>query len=238
MYFPKVVLASLWATALVSAAPTSSNITSTNSTESVDSFAQSVGLSSSQVNGASQQRQSTTAFACNLLRLVQSNVCYARGNGTEYDRLRDYNWYASLKDGFEFFSFIRANSPRSPTAWGSPACIFSPRNVQEVQSAIRVLGFTGAKYAIRSGGHSPFKGFANINDGVLISMDQMLDLSYDAKKEAVRFGVGNKWGQIYQFAETHDRLVVGGRIPAVGSALVAGGEINCPLQSTIIFSNV
>lgn len=112
---------------------------------------------------------------------------------------------------------------RSPTAWGHPNCIFEPTTVAEVQFFVGLLSITGTTYAIRSGGHSPFKNFASTDHGVLIAMHQMKSVEYDAPSETVRLAMGNTWGDVYSALTAHQRIVVGGRLPPVGMALVTGG---------------
>ena len=88
-----------------------------------------------------------------------------------------------------------------------------------------MLGFTGSKYAIRSGGHSPLPFWASIDDGVLISMSSITDIDYTAATETVRVGFGLVWGDVYDYLEPYHRLVVGGRVSPVGLGLTIGGTI-------------
>lgn len=122
------------------------------------------------------------------------------------------------------FRFTKFSVFRSPTAWLTPNCIFEPTTIPEVQFAVGILGITGSTYAIRSGGHSPFPGFASTNDGVLIAMHKMTTVEYDADTETVRLGMGNTWGDVYQALIPYKRIVVGGRLAPVGMALVTGGK--------------
>lgn len=115
---------------------------------------------------------------------------------------------------------------RSPTAWEFPSCIFTPTKTAEVIFAVRVLGFTGSKYAIRSGGHSPLPLWASIDDGVLISMSSITEISYAAATETVRVGFGLLWRDIYDYLEPYNRLVVGGRVLPVGLGLTIGGAVS------------
>ncbi|KAL8804031.1 MAG: hypothetical protein Q9182_002822 [Xanthomendoza sp. 2 TL-2023] len=112
---------------------------------------------------------------------------------------------------------------RSPTAWGTPNCIFEPTTIREVQFFVGLLGITGTTYAIRSGGHSPFKGFASTDNGVLLAFHKMKGVEYDAQSETVRMSMGNTWGDVYGNLTQYNRIVVGGRLPPVGMALVTGG---------------
>ena len=115
---------------------------------------------------------------------------------------------------------------RSATAWESPTCIYNPTNAEDVAIAVKVLGFTGAKYAIRGGGHTPLAGWSNIDNGVLITMSNLNDLNYDDSSKTVRVGAGNRWGDIYNYMESFSRLVVGGRVTDVGMGLALGGGLS------------
>jgi hypothetical protein len=84
------------------------------------------------------------------------------------------------------------------------------------------------KFAVRSGGHSPLPQWANIDNGVLISMRDITDLSYDSKLKQVRSGSGNNWGKIYEYLEPSNQLIVGGRSPTVGFGLLGGGKLLFP----------
>ena len=88
-----------------------------------------------------------------------------------------------------------------------------------------MLGFTRSKYAIRSGGHSPLPLWASIDDGVLISMSSITEISYTAATETVRLGFGLVWGEVYDYLEPYNRLVVGGRVSPVGLGLTIGGTV-------------
>lgn len=134
-------------------------------------------------------------------------------NGLRKYRINDPKSFPSLG----FIYLIRVIYPTFSN------CIFEPTTIPEVQFAVGLLAITGTTYAIRSGGHSPFAGFASTNDGVLIAMHKMTTVSYDAGTETVRLGMGNTWGDVYKYLIQYNRIVVGGRLPPVGMALVTGG---------------
>ena len=124
---------------------------------------------------------------------------------------------------------------RSSTAWEYPYCIYEPNGVQDVVAAVQILKETGAQYAIRGGGHSPLPFWASIDNGVLISMSNINDISYDDAAQTARIGFGNRWGDVYSYLETFGRLAVGGRIAPVGMALNPGGAkpSSFPLHSLL-----
>lgn len=67
----------------------------------------------------------------------------------------------------------------------TPACIIQPRSSQDVSLAVKTL--TGmntsqpCKFAIRGGGHTPFAGASNIQDGVTIDLQYMKSVEYDVE---------------------------------------------------------
>lgn len=52
----------------------------------------------------------------------------------------------------------------------------------------------------------------------------MNTVEYDSGMETVRLAMGNTWGDVYSTLIPHSRIVVGGRLPPVGMALVTGGK--------------
>lgn len=55
-------------------------------------------------------------------------------------------------------------------------------------------------------------------------MSNLTDLKYDSTSQTVTMGAGNRWGDVYNYLETFNRLVVGGRVPDVGIGLLMGGK--------------
>lgn len=122
------------------------------------------------------------------------------------------------------FSVLIDTFLRSSTVWTTPSCIYSPTSADEFAKTVKILRSFNATFAIKGGGHSPVRGFSSINNGILIEMSQVKDLTYDSKSETVRAGFGNTWEDIYSHLEAFDGLVVGGREPTVGLALLLGGK--------------
>ncbi|KAI1878936.1 hypothetical protein JX265_003113 [Neoarthrinium moseri] len=71
-------------------------------------------------------------------------------------------------------------------------------------------------FAIRSGGHLPAPGAANIDDGILIDLSRFDRVQYDAAKSLVSVGSGQRWGNVYSQLDQHNVTVVGGRVLDVG----------------------
>ncbi|RYP51844.1 hypothetical protein DL768_002920 [Monosporascus sp. mg162] len=120
----------------------------------------------------------------------------------------------------------QANAFWSATAYKDPRCIFTPDTIEKLRTAVLSVGFTDCRFAVRSGGHSPFSGFASIDNGLLISMSKFTDLHYDEATHTQRSGMGNRWGDIYGYLAGFGRIVVGGRLNDVGLALATGGGLS------------
>ncbi|KAL6702551.1 hypothetical protein ACN47E_001548 [Coniothyrium glycines] len=114
----------------------------------------------------------------------------------------------------------------SQTAWKDPTCIVSPRSTNEVVKALKILRATNSTFAIRSGGHSPLAGWADIDDGVLISLKRMNEKVYSEASQTVQIGFGSTWDEVYKFLEIHGRTAVGGRAATVGMGYLLGGGLS------------
>ncbi|EMR69151.1 putative fad binding domain protein [Eutypa lata UCREL1] len=113
------------------------------------------------------------------------------------------------------------------TSWQYPACIFRPENVAQLQQAVSYIVAGNASFAIRSGGHNPAPGAANIDNGVLIDMSGFNGIEYDAESNVVMIGAGLRWDAVYSQLEQYNVTVVGGRVLDVGvGGLILGGGLS------------
>ncbi|KAK3984533.1 bifunctional solanapyrone synthase [Cladorrhinum sp. PSN332] len=142
--------------------------------------------------------------ACQALREALGPAITAPGDAG-YDALSRENW--------------------SQTAWNTPSCIASPSNATSVQFVVQTLVAANVPFAIRSGGHSPNSGYANIGTGVLISLSSLNQINYDAASNVVELAPGARWGQVFTYLEPYNVTVVGGRVldVGVGGLLLGGG---------------
>lgn len=105
-----------------------------------------------------------------------------------------------------------------------PSCIVQPQNVLEVQQIVRILTMSNISFAVRSGGHSPSPGAANIDNGVLIDMSRFNKVVHDAQNNHATGGAGQRWSSVYSSLNKHNVTVVGGRVLDVGvGGLILGG---------------
>ena len=65
----------------------------------------------------------------------------------------------------------------------SPKCIVRPTSAQDVCLIVKNLAQTGAKAAVRGGGHTPFAGAANIENAVTIDLSGMNTVTLNTGRE-------------------------------------------------------
>lgn len=113
----------------------------------------------------------------------------------------------------------------------TPACIIQPRSSQDVSLAVKTL--TGmntsqpCKFAIRGGGHTPFAGASNIQDGVTIDLQYMKSVEYDVENSIAKVGAGATWNGVFTTLEPLGVITTGGRSSSVGvGGITLGGGIS------------
>ncbi|KAK4183229.1 hypothetical protein QBC35DRAFT_120528 [Podospora australis] len=106
----------------------------------------------------------------------------------------------------------------SGTARANPSCIVRPTNSTQVQQIVKYLTQpdVNVQFAIRSGGHDPNPTHANIDNGVLVDLVSLNEVTYDAATSTVEIGAGNRWGNVYKVLDEHNVTAVGGRVLDVG----------------------
>ena len=95
------------------------------------------------------------------------------------------------------------------------------------------------QFAIRGGGHTPWAGSANINNGVTIDLRAMNTVSVNPSHTFVSAGPGNRWVDVYSQLDPLGLSVTGGRISDIGVAgLTTGGKfiILCTARSWFLNS--
>jgi FAD/FMN-containing dehydrogenase len=80
-------------------------------------------------------------------------------------------------------------------------------------------------FAVRSGGHTPWPGAANIKDGVTIDLSWLNQTVYNAEKSIASLGSGATWNSVYAELDKLKVSVPGGRASSVGvGGLILGGK--------------
>ncbi|KAM0812748.1 putative FAD-binding PCMH-type domain-containing protein [Seiridium cardinale] len=119
----------------------------------------------------------------------------------------------------------------------TPSCIVIPTSKEDVSVAVAILNLGGqvfpeeCKFAIRSGGHSPYASSANVASGIVLDLQNLNQLEVSAEKSTVEIGPGNRWVNVYSALEQQGLATVGGRVATVGvgglnfEVVLATGEI-------------
>lgn len=111
----------------------------------------------------------------------------------------------------------------------SPYCIAQPRTSQQVADAVKALATAKStcKFAIRSGGHTPYAGASNIKDGVTIDLQYINSVSYSSLTKRVTIGAGAQWRKVFEYLQPLGVISTGGRWATVGAGgLITGGGIS------------
>jgi FAD/FMN-containing dehydrogenase len=118
-----------------------------------------------------------------------------------------------------------ASASRTVLATGSPAYVVRPESVQDVQAAVRFAAGMGLALSVRGGGHG-FQGFGTNDDGVVIDLCNLADVTLiDQHRHLVRIGGGATWGQVAAALVPHGLAISSGdtRSVGVGGLTLTGG---------------
>jgi FAD/FMN-containing dehydrogenase len=103
--------------------------------------------------------------------------------------------------------------------------VVQPGSPHEVAQVLSVLKEQECKFAVKSGGHGMAPGSSNIQDGVLIDLAKLNEITLSEDESFVVIGPGAKWIDVYRKLEERGLLVVGGRVSSVGvGGLILGGK--------------
>jgi FAD/FMN-containing dehydrogenase len=109
-----------------------------------------------------------------------------------------------------------------------PNCIFTPATTSEVSQFVKTITprqGSDAKFAIRGGGHTLWKGAANIDGGVTVDMRLINQTVLSADKTVASLGPGARWHDVYHSLEPHNLTVMGGRLGSLGvGGFLSGGK--------------
>ncbi|KAK8063022.1 FAD-binding oxidoreductase [Apiospora hydei] len=121
----------------------------------------------------------------------------------------------------------------SQTTWKTPACILRPESAEQIATVLPQLVAGNISFAVRSGGHLPSPGAANIDKGVLIDLSKFDHVTFDAEKEAASIGAGQRWLNVYTQLDKYNVTVVGGRVTDVGVGGLTLGNLFWALKGGI-----
>lgn len=108
-----------------------------------------------------------------------------------------------------------------------PVCIVFPTTADEVSAVVTILAEHDHDFAVKSGGHSPNKYFASVDEGLLISMSKIEHADLDEETGVLRAGPGNRLDGIAKKLDGTGWTFVGGRIGNTGiGGLILGGGLS------------
>ncbi|KAF3924351.1 hypothetical protein AA313_de0200559 [Arthrobotrys entomopaga] len=117
----------------------------------------------------------------------------------------------------------------SATTYMTPTCVFRPTSANDVSLAIRIIVLCQSQFNIVGGGHSAIKGWANVEDGVLIIMAGMTGVTYGSVNNVAvaKVPAGERWGSTFTQLDSKNLMALGGRMSTVGvPGLTLGGGIS------------
>jgi FAD/FMN-containing dehydrogenase len=107
----------------------------------------------------------------------------------------------------------------------TPACRVEPGSAEDVKTILNTVKETQCHFAIKSGGHSRFKGASNAEGGVTIDLVRLDQIKLSADKKSVVLGAGLRWATVYRTLEADGLTVLGGRVATVGvGGIMLGGK--------------
>ncbi|KXH60168.1 FAD binding domain-containing protein [Colletotrichum salicis] len=165
----------------------------------------------SNVNGAVASSSTCLPQQCEALTKSMGNNIVAFPNGAAYKS--SIGSYFSLKE-----------------ADLKPACVVMPESAHDVSLAVRTLtagaeAFDGkCQFAIRGGGHTPFKGAANMENGIVIDLKNIPAAGISADQKTITVSPSQTWDQVTEQLDPFDLSTLGARVAGVG---VGGAVLNC-----------
>ncbi|KAI9697354.1 MAG: hypothetical protein M1820_007860 [Bogoriella megaspora] len=148
--------------------------------------------------------QKRAIHACNIARIlfrspVNSSLIatYIDDTSTNFVNRTEVNW--------------------SDACWTNSSCIVSPETPNDVARSLRIITSTNATFAVRSGGHNPNSGFANVgHEGVLIDTVNLNNIVFDNATNTMEIGPGVRFGDVYSKLQGTGKFVNGGKDTSVG----------------------
>ncbi|KAL9039244.1 MAG: hypothetical protein Q9180_002644 [Flavoplaca navasiana] len=107
-----------------------------------------------------------------------------------------------------------------------PTCIFLPNSTADVSAAVALYSQHGCTFSIKGRGHSTGPGAANVDDGVLMNMRNMDDITLNQNQSNVVVGPGNSLGDVYRALDPYNVSVVIGRYDSVGFGLMVAAGLS------------
>ncbi|KXS97001.1 hypothetical protein AC578_1885 [Pseudocercospora eumusae] len=109
-----------------------------------------------------------------------------------------------------------------------PACIFLPKDARDIATAIKTFHRSRhsggiCPFAVKSGGHMPHAGANSINNGIVIDLTFINEVTVADDRSYVIIGSGQTWSKVYDELAGTDLAVPGGRCAGTGVGGIALG---------------
>ncbi|KAI1265877.1 FAD-binding domain-containing protein [Xylariaceae sp. FL1019] len=110
----------------------------------------------------------------------------------------------------------------------TPSCVVKPEVSTDVAKFMSVVTeITNCSFAIRTQGHSPAAGTANIQNGVTLDLTYLNSTTISEDQSVARVETGSRWVDVYKTLDPYNKTVNGGRNGGVGvGGLTLGGGIS------------
>jgi FAD/FMN-containing dehydrogenase len=106
-----------------------------------------------------------------------------------------------------------------------PALVVRAATVEDVARTVRFCASEALPIAVRGGSHS-VAGFSTCDDGVVIDLGAMTDLSVDGRARRARAGGGTTWAKFDAGTQAHGLATTGGLVSTTGlGGFALGGGI-------------
>lgn len=106
-----------------------------------------------------------------------------------------------------------------------PALIAQCHTAKDIVAAVNLVRTAGYRFAVRAGGHS-VAGLSTCNDGVVIDLSQMRDVTVNSRTRTATVGPGATWADLDAATGAHGLATTGGLVSTTGVAgLTLGGGI-------------
>ncbi|KAK9643035.1 hypothetical protein V6Z96_008875 [Aspergillus fumigatus] len=118
-----------------------------------------------------------------LARLSAADICSViKQQGIEIQKPLSPHYYKDL-----------ANYWSAACGDLKPTCIATPTSALEMSAIVKQLHNFDDLFAVKSGGHMPNNGFASIQDGLLISTENLDQVIYNPEDQTAIIGPGLTW---------------------------------------------
>ena len=105
-----------------------------------------------------------------------------------------------------------------------PNCFVQPTTTKQISRIVTILSQAQCKFAVKGGGHMLFIGSNAIQNGTTIDLSLMRNTTLSADKTTASVQPGSTWGDVYQYLDSLNYHIPGGRASQVGVAgLTLGG---------------